>query len=326
VGPSYALAKEVLAKKLAEAAEMKHFPSRAANSKPFSLLMDRYWELHGQYLRGNCWKNMLKEIRTALGAKKAGAITAADIQGFYNTIAVRASNSTANRHLSLIKAIFNKALAWGDFYGVNPCSRLKKGKEPAHRLRYLNADEMAALLVAAHPRLYPVLACALLTGMRRGEIMGLDWQNVDLERGNIYILQSKSGKPREVPILSKLHEVLRALGPRKRGPVFNLPYIMLRRYFAKALRDTDITEFRFHDTRHTFASHFIMRTNDLPALQNILGHSSPAMTQRYAHLSRGHLALELAAFESAIPVGNTPRPPHLAQSWHTAPEAPSPQA
>jgi len=67
---------------------------------------------------------------------------------------------------------------------------------------------------------------------------------------------------------------------------------------AAGLRDVHV-----HDLRHTFASHFIMRTNDLPALQKLLGHSTPAMTLRYAHLSKGHLASEMAAFESAVPTG-----------------------
>jgi hypothetical protein len=72
------------------------------------------------------------------------------------------------------------------------------------------------------------------------------------------------------------------------GNVFELPDITLRRLFAKALRTAGINGFRFHDLRHTFASHFIMKTSNLPVLQQILGHASPQMTQRYAHLAKGH--------------------------------------
>ncbi|OGR83074.1 MAG: hypothetical protein A3J74_06515 [Elusimicrobia bacterium RIFCSPHIGHO2_02_FULL_57_9] len=161
---------------------------------------------------------------------------------------------------------------------------------------------MVRLLAAAHPRLYPVLMCALLTGMRRGEILGLTWENVNLEHGTLYLLKTKSGKPREIPLQTKLHEVLSNLGPKPGGSVFELPLIMLQRYFDRALKQAGIFGCRFHDLRHTFASHFIMRTNNLPALQKLLGHSTPTMTQRYAHLGPGHLASEMAAFESAIPV------------------------
>lgn len=301
VGATYSLAKEVLAKRLADAAERKHFPARVANAIPFDRLAGKFWDLHGQTLLSGSWRLMLDEARRKFGPRKIGDIGAGDIQAYYNEIAVRASVSTANRHLTLIRAIFNKARAWGDFYGDNPCGLVKKRGEPAHRLRYLSSEEIKALLTVAHPRLYPVLTMALHTGMRRGEIMGLQWENVSLDRATIYILHSKSGKPREVPITAKLNEVLVTLKPRAEGPVFDLPYIMLRRYFDKAVRAAAITGFRFHDMRHTFASHFIMRTNDLPALQRLLGHSSPAMTLRYAHLSRGHLVSEMALFEAAMP-------------------------
>jgi integrase len=137
--------------------------------------------------------------------------------------------------------------------------------------------------------------------MRQGELLRLDWKNVSLERLTIYILEAKSGKPREVPITNKLREVLETLGPKREGSVFDLPKITLRRHFEKAMAGAHIAGFRFHDLRHTFASHFIMRTNDLPALQRLLGHSTPAMTLRYAHLSNGHMAANMATFEAGMP-------------------------
>ena len=142
----------------------------------------------------------------------------------------------------------------------------------------------------------------LFTGMRRGEIMNLRWEHVDLEKRIIYILQSKSGKPRQIPIAERLHEQFLELGPAKTGLIFCLPVISLRKYFDRALRDAHVDGFRFHDLRHTFASHFIMKTGDLPSLQNILGHSTPILTLRYAHLSIGHQASNIAAFESTIPI------------------------
>ncbi len=303
IGSTHTLAREVLAKRLAEVAEGKHFPGRVANGKPFAALLDKYWSLHGQTLRSRSWAGMLERIRSRFAGKRIADVTTTGVQGFYNEVAAAASHSTANRHLTLLRSIFNKAKVWADFVGDNPCSGVSKGRENAHRLRYLDAPEIDRLLLAAHPRLLPLLQCALHTGMRKGELLALDWANVGLESSapTIYVLVSKSGKPREIPIDSPLRGVLRTLGPRPSGPVFELPEIMLRRYFAKALKDARIDGFRFHDLRHTFASWFIMRTNDLPALQRILGHSTPMMTQRYAHLSKGHLASAMAVFESAIP-------------------------
>ena len=73
------------------------------------------------------------------------------------------------------------------------------------------------------------------------------------------------------------------LGPKRKGVVFEDARNTVRRCFLKTLEAAKIRGFRFHDLRHTFASIFIMRTNDLPTLQNILGHASSRMTQRYVH-------------------------------------------
>ena len=347
VGSSHSLAKEVLSKRLAEVAEQRHFPGRVANARPFNEVAETFWELHGKTLRSLSWRLMLDKIKAEFGTKKVGDISTADVQRFYNEIVSRRTtaradsavkkagnipaaeaqrlhseaighptSATANRYLSLLRSIFNKAEAWGDFHGKNPCSGIKKGRESAHRLRYLSQGEMECLLAAVNPRLYPVVVCALLTGMRRGEILGLTWENVSLEHDTLYIRMSKSGKPREIPIPSKLREVLIGLGPKPRGPLFELPLIMLRRYFERALKDAGIFGFHFHDLRHTFASHFLMRTNDLSALQRLLGHSTPSMTLRYAHLSKGHMAANIAAFESAIPV----KPQLPAVGGHQNPE------
>lgn len=304
VGSSHALAKEVLAKRRAEIAERKFFPARAANVVKFGEFADKFWELHGQNLRGKSWRHLVGVLKGRFGQLSMAGVKPSDIQRYYNEVMHRASAATANRHLSLLRLMFNKAKAWGDFYGDNPCAPVKPMRESPGRLRYLTVEEMERLLAACHPRLFPVVLLAVLTGMRRGEIQRLDWKDVDLKQGHLYLLITKSGRPRELPIGGKLHALLGSLGPRPEGKVFNLPNIMWIRYWERALKAAGIRDFRFHDLRHTFASHFIMRTNNLPALQKLLGHSTPAMTLRYAHLSKGHLASEIAAFESVVPAGS----------------------
>ena len=168
-------------------------------------------------------------------------------------------------------------------------------------MRFLSQEEMQRLLTACDSRLYPIVFCALTTGMRQAEILDLRWENVDMEHGILFLLKTKSGKPREIPISSKLRCVLEALGPRKEGLVFPLPYMTFRRLFDKARKACGGAHFRFHDLRHTFASHFVMKTTDLPALREILGHSTPAMVLRYAHLSQPHLRSDIELLDSAIP-------------------------
>jgi len=301
VGTSHALAKDLYAKRLAEVAERRFFPGRVTNAKKFQELADRYWELHGRHLRSRSWKAILADACGRFGQMKVGDIGSADVQRYYNEILARSSAGTANRYLTLVKSVFNKGKSWGEFHGDNPCDPIKKQREPNHRLRYLSLQEIERLMLAAHPRLRPVVAAAIMTGMRKGELLGLTWANVDLERGTIFILQSKSGRPREIPIAAALKAILIELGPDADGAVFALPEIMLRRYFSRALREAQIEAFRWHDLRHTFASHFLMRTGDLPTLQRLLGHSTPLLTMRYAHLSREHQAAGMATFEAGLP-------------------------
>ncbi|MCG3206184.1 MAG: Tyrosine recombinase XerC [Elusimicrobia bacterium] len=84
--------------------------------------------------------------------------------------------------------------------------------------------------------------------------------------------------------------------------LFDVSEDVLHTEFTKAVKAAGIQDFRFHDLRHSFASHFIMRTNDLPTLQKLLGHHSPAMTQRYAHLSKGHIQVGMLTFDAGMDV------------------------
>lgn len=262
----------------------------------------KYWDLHGQTLRAKeTVRSRLKRILAAFGDKCFQDISTVDIQRFYNELLKVVSPLTANHYLALIRSIFNRAKAWGDFVGENPVRNVRKQKVPGFRLRFLSREEMERLLSVCDQRIRPILMCALTTGMRLGEIGSLTWERVDLDTDTIYILESKSGKPREIPVSPSLRKTLLELGPGDAGLVFRVPRITLRRLFQRTLKAAKIQGFRFHDLRHTFASHFIMKTADLPALQAILGHQSPVMTQRYAHLAKSHLARNMQIFDTAIP-------------------------
>lgn len=300
VGPSKARARQALAKRKTEILEGKFFPQLRAPAPLFSAFVARYWELHGRFRRSKSYPSMLKELLEVFGAMRLDRITVPMAMQYLNRVKERTSGATANRHHTLLKSMLNRAIEWGQLAGENPLAKIKKHREAHHRLRFLSEGEIARLLAAADPRLFPVLACALLTGMRRGEILGLDWKAVDLARGIIYVLESKSGRPREIPVSPKLARVLQELGQKTSGRVFAVPEITVRRLFKKALREAAIEEFRFHDLRHTFASHYIMRTGDLPALQKLLGHHSPMMTQRYAHLAAGHLRAGIAKLDAGM--------------------------
>ena len=302
IGPSKNLANEVLRKRLAEVAEGKFFPERRKATPEFREFVEKYWKLDGSRLKARGLRGVLERFKDAFGGKRLAEISSAEVQGYYNETENRTTVATANRQANFLSAIFSRAKEWGDLSGDNPVKKVRRGREENRRLRFLSEDEIVSLLSASSLRLRPVIVCALLTGMRRGEILNLYWENVSIEHATIYILQSKSGKLRELPIARTLRDVLIALGPKTTGPVFEIPEITMRVHFQKALMTAEILNFRFHDLRHTFASHFIMKTGDLPALQKLLGHSTPEMTQRYAHLAKSHLVSEIALLDSAMKI------------------------
>lgn len=126
----------------------------------------------------------------------------------------------------------------------------------------------------------------------RGEILALRREDVNLDKRVIHVVKSKSGKRRDVPVPADLLGVLRVhLGSHCMEQVFwhgadkARAYGDVKRSFKRALGKAGITNFRFHDCRHHYASHFVMDGGNILHLQKILGHQSVQMTERYAHLA-----------------------------------------
>jgi len=213
--------------------------------------------------------------------------------------------ATINRPLSILRALLRMAHdEWGVLTSV-PKIRLEK--EPQGRLRWLEPDEEARLMAAcaklSNSDLTGIVTVALETGLRKGELRTLTWDRVDLSRGVIRLELTKSGKRREVPMRQVVYDILaQRPGPRE-GRVF--PGRNLRASFVNAVTEAKIDDFHFHDTRHHFASWFMMRGGQLLALKEILGHRSLKMTERYAHLAPEHLRSEITKTERKEKPGTT---------------------
>lgn len=275
-------------------------------ARPFGELLDSWYEMHGKHLRSTAWKYMLERVRTKLGKVPAGSITPAAIQAYYHEIAAASSVSTANRYHCLISSVFARGKEWGLVACENPAKAVRKKREPNHRTRFLTQDEIKRLLDAAHPRLRPFLFFLLFTGCRRGEVMALDWKDVDLPRATVLIIKSKSGKSRYVPLPRPLVEVLQALEPRTVGPVFDLPLISITRFFVKAvttagLPTTGENKVTLHVLRHSFASYLVMAGVDIYTVSRLLGHASVSTSSRYSHLSAPHMAAAVSRLEGVVP-------------------------
>jgi integrase len=175
------------------------------------------------------------------------------------------------------------------------------------RLRYLESKEQCqALIDSCDSHLRPIVIMALNTGLRKGNVLNLKWSNIDLKNGFILVDMTKNGERLEIPINETLRQTLQNL-PRRLdngylfyGPKTDKPYPDVKRSFSSACRKAGITNFHFHDLRHTFASHLIMAGIDLTTVKELLGHKDIKMTLRYAHLAPSHKVRAVEILDSTI--------------------------
>lgn len=164
------LAKELLAHKQLESFEPPR-QSGPAKNLTFRDLGENYWRLLGAQ-KSRTWRCMLDLLYQDLGSSLADDLNTKDFQEFYNRKLQTRSASTANRYLTLIKTVYNRAIEWGDIKGPNPANGVRRKPENPSRLRYFSLKEWESFLALCQQpcfvRLYPVVACALFTGMRRG--------------------------------------------------------------------------------------------------------------------------------------------------------------
>jgi integrase len=173
-------------------------------------------------------------------------------------------------------------------------------KAPRPQFDFLAFEEAERLLAGADPEWRPMILTALRSGMRRGELMALRWEDVDFVAGLIHIRQAvsrgvigtpKSGKPRTVPMSPELVSALKAYRHLKGEYVFCTDggKLLLRDEIKHPLRRAclraGLRQVGWHCLRHTFASHLVMRNVPLKAVQEMLGHATIEMTMHYSHLS-----------------------------------------
>jgi integrase len=216
--------------------------------------------------------------------------------------------STCNRYLATLKHMFTKAIDW-DMVEEHVLKFIRKVKflpENNRRLRYLNKEECQELINACEPHLRPIIITALNTGMRKSEILNLKWNNIDLKHGFILLDKTKNDERREIPINDTLRKTLTSI-PRRLDvpyvfydPKTGKPYQDIKRSFHTALRRAKIHDFKFHDLRHTFASHLVMAGVDITTVKELLGHKTLTMTLRYSHLAPSHKVKAVNILDSTI--------------------------
>ena len=221
------------------------------------------------------------------------------------------SAATVVRYLAVLSHAFTVAMKEWGWVGDNPLRKVARPTEARGRARFLDDNERARLLAACQasssPLLYPIVVLAMSTGMRKGEILGLSWQQVDFAREFVTLHQTKNGERRGVPLAGHALSLLRKLHEARDGRtdlVFPSPTvpkpILIAKAWTTALAAAGIKQFRFHDLRHSAASYLVMNGATLPEIGDLLGHKSVQMTKRYAHLAQGHTRRIVAEMNEQI--------------------------
>ncbi len=194
--------------------------------------------------------------------------------------------TTINRELTCLKTLYNKANEWRKV-NCNPTANIKNFKENNKIQIILNQNEVERLIISAIDHLKPIIIIAVNTGMRRGEILNLKWENINFIKGYIEIEDSKSGEPRKVPMNSTVAETLQSMDKSHKyifyNPKTKKNIVEIKRSFNTARKRVGLKSVRFHDLRHTAATRMCEVGVPLKIVSKILGHSTIKMTERYAN-------------------------------------------
>ncbi|MGB2867567.1 MAG: tyrosine-type recombinase/integrase [Bacteroidota bacterium] len=248
------------------------------------------------YLYSICFRHFI----TCVGDKPLKLVRTLDVERFKADRLKNVSAVRVNIEFRTLKAAFSRAVKWG-LIDVNPFASSSQVKVPFSEPSYLSREDFALILGSTiEEKFREILIFAVLTMMRLGEILSLEWADVDMERQLIHVRNKmafvvKGGKPRTIPMSKRVHDVLSARENRE-GLVFATPDGSQRstrsisRRFKRLVRTSGISEkIHFHSLRHTGASWLAQMGVPLFEIQKILGHSSPLVTQIYSHLADENL-------------------------------------
>ena len=245
-----------------------------------------------------------------------------------------ASGPTANRYLALLSSTFKEAIGRG-FARENPVRGVRRAREEQKALPFLSAADIDRIVAKADPSIGPLVVVAADTGLRRGELLRLEWGDVSIRRGRLVVRKSKSKRPREVPLTARAKATLQQLRDGRpvredeedenktpdwvfpdlagKAPSWAGTYIWKR--FRSAATAAGFPAASFHQLRHSFCSRLAQSGVPLPTVKALAGHGSLALTSRYAsHVPENAEAAAVRALETSDEAARTAakhlEPPH----------------
>jgi len=207
--------------------------------------------------------------------------------------------ATVIRELSYFSSIITYARKeWGISIN-NPVALVTKPKNPQGRCRILDTAETNALFEALKPTgrrsiwMLPLVKLALETAMRRSELLGLRWENIDLQKRTLFLKLTKNGTSRTVPLSTHAIQILTEIPRNIDGRVFPITHEVVSQAFNRARKSAGVKNIRFHDLRHIAITRLAEKLPNLIELSAVSGHKSLAMLKRYYHPNPELLAEKL---------------------------------
>ncbi len=304
------LAEKVHAKIQTQIVEGKWFEKPKGEDKTLSELFERYiseYTVHNKAKRTiRLEKGWARNMLDFFGDVPLAEITPSRISSYKVHLRVKElAPASINSQRGFLSHAFKKAVMEWEWISENPVEKVSRERVRNARDRWLTLGEEQGLIEASlihvtgkgntlEPRywLREIVVFALNTGMRQDEILSLKWPDVDLFRKTATVVRSKNGEKRTVPLNLRVFELLKAKAKASdatSGYVFaseagtKILARNLHRGFRGAVKRAGVTDFRFHDLRHTFATRLAQAGIDLYKVARLLGHKDIKMTQRYAH-------------------------------------------
>jgi len=273
---------------------------------PFDYLCDEYLK----FAETNLGNRTVRERRMAIKAHLkpffvcyAGDITELDVEAYKKT-RMKWSPATINNELKVFSCILKFGIEFGYLADL---PKIKRLKVPVKNPFFLSEDQVGAVLSAAEPRVRPMIQFLIFTGMRKGEMAHLEWNDIDWMRRQINIQPKKDWRPksarsRTIEINAHAMEALQEAYRRnqKRTPPSRLVFPGRKGYLGD-IRDglrhacdkAGIARVTVHQLRHTCASLMVMKGSDLPSVAATLGHRDITTTMIYAHLTQEHIKKQM---------------------------------
>ena len=247
---------------------------------------------------------MFEKIVAYFGNYSLKEVTPLRVQTFYYEKAEKTSYSNADRYFGIISKFFNCLIDWDKYSGPNPCRKVKKQHdEEPFEPHPIDEQEIKILLPHISAEVRPCVAIGFYTGLRRQELLGLRWENIDFIQKTIFIPKVKTGLPRTLGLTADIEQILQRLNPQKSGLVFGtVTEDKLKYQLNRASAKSAIGHVRPHDMRHSFAVNFLNRGGALEHLQRLLGHQKITTTQHYLRFKTGEIASKMMVMDGMIPL------------------------